>query len=171
MKFEVIYGFITLNLVVVAFYDLKTRKIKNIWSLLNLFFGVLFLIFQKQMYEFSFQHFYYPIIFFLITFFLFWMKIMGAGDSKYLTTFFFLIPTKQHEYFLFYLLLTTCVIGLIFLFVNIINRRKMIFREIMTGKLKSVYFQLGTKIPYAPVAFIAWIWLGIEYFKIYEKIG
>ena len=171
MNFRLIYTFILLNLIVVAFYDIKTRKIQNIWSILNLFFGALFLTLQKAMYEFSFQHFYYPTLFFIITFILFWMRIMGAGDSKYLTTFFFLIPTKQHEYFLFYLILTTYVIGLFFLFLNIIKKRKIIIQEIMTGKLKSVYFQLGTKIPYIPVAFIAWIWLGIDYFKIYEKIG
>jgi prepilin peptidase CpaA len=171
MKFEVIYVFVLINLLVVGYFDFKTRKIKNVWSILNLFFGALFLMLSRENYLLDLTHFYYPLAFFLATFFFFWLKIMGAGDSKYLTTFFFLIPTKLHENFLFFLVLTTCVIGLIFLFRNIIKRRKMIFQELMTGKLKTVYFKLGSKIPYAPVALLAWLWLGIDYFKIYEKIS
>lgn len=165
MKFELIFAFVTLNLAIVAFYDLKTRKIKNIWSVINLIFGITFLLIDKESYAFKLSHFVYPFAFLAITFLLFWMKIMGAGDSKYLTTFFFLIPTKMHEIFLHHLILVTAAIGLLFLVFNIIKRRHDVVNELFLGKIKSIYFKLGTKIPYAPVALAAWIWLGVEQLK------
>lgn len=71
----------------------------------------------------------------------------------------------MHEDFLFYLIAITALVGLVFLAVNVFKQRHVVVQEIFMGKFKSIYFKLGTKIPYAPVALMAWGWLGIEQLK------
>ena len=89
------YYFLLIELFAVSILDLKTRQIKNFWSFLNLGLLVLFVLMFPDSYRFGYDHFIHSIVFFSIGFIFFIIKIMGAGDTKFLTTFFLLIPTDH----------------------------------------------------------------------------
>lgn len=161
-SFTLIILFLLVNIVVVAAFDLKTRIISNYWSVSNLVFCLVFFFLFPDYFDRSFQHFQIPLAFFVVTFILFAMKIMGGGDSKYFSTLFLIIPTLIQMAFLHKLIILTAVVGFIFLLINIVKRRNLVKMELLTGQFKSLYFKLGSKVPYAPIAALAWIWQVVE---------
>ena len=102
-----LYYYLFIELVAVSWGDIKYRKISNAWSLLNLATFFMLVIFFPSGYSISLSALLYPIIFFLAGFFLFVFGIMGGGDSKFLATFFLLIPPDGHDDFLLILLCGT----------------------------------------------------------------
>jgi prepilin peptidase CpaA len=156
----VVYLFLSIQLLVVAYTDLKTKKISNIWFLINfLFFCVLSFIFP-QVYFWKIGTFIFSIIFLLVGILLFWMNIMGGGDSKYLSSFYLLIPTAYQDNAFLFLLYTTIIVGSsVFLFNTLQNfdRLILLFRMHDLSGIKKIF---GTRFTYAPVIFIAWMWFG-----------
>lgn len=163
-----IYFFILIELVIVSYVDLLYRKIKNIWPVFNLAVFFIFTVLLSDVYHFEFKHFTYFLVFIIVGLFLFALKIMGAGDSKFLATLFLLIPTYIQDLFMLYLLYSTIIVGGMFLLHSMIKSRKSLLDAIKTLDVSLVKEIFGTKFTFAPVILGAWIWLGWD---VLEKAG
>lgn len=160
----IIFIFLLIELSLVALTDIRYRKIKNSWSLLNLVMGVSSFIFIPQHYPFIFEAFQFSLVFIIVGFLLYLMKIMGGGDSKFLATFFLVIPYNLQENFFYYLLIGTIIVGLVFFLKSVIQNRVLLFRSFVVGDIQGVKNCFGTKFAYAPVILMAWVFLGLEHF-------
>lgn len=159
-----IFAFLLIELLFVAYADLKYRKIKNIWSFLNLGFAVILFSSLPDIYPFAIESFQFTFAIIAGGFFLFLLKVMGGGDSKFLATFFLLIPLKLQETVFYYLLIITVLIGAFNFIRNIIHNREKLFESIKRKDVKGVKSCFGTKFAYAPVILVTWIWIGWEIF-------
>lgn len=161
----VVYIFISIQLLFVAYIDFKTQKISNIWMLVNsIFFIVLCLIFPS-LYIVNFQTFIIPFAFLFVGFALFLMNIMGGGDSKYLSSLYLLVPLKFQEATFIYLLYATILVGSILLLVNILKNFDTIVLHLKMRDITGIKKIFGKKFTYAPVIFIAWMWFGWQNYK------
>ena len=155
-----IYFFLLLEVVIVAVIDIKTKKIWNMWTLVNMAFAILCVFLFREHYPVGWSLVEYPLYFLVGGFILWLLKIMGAGDVKYLFSFFLLVPSALHDQTFTYLLYTTILIGLSVLMYNVGRRFSffwMAFRIRDREMLKQVF---GTKFSYAPSILLTWIWLG-----------
>jgi prepilin peptidase CpaA len=157
-----IYWLLVVELALVSWGDVRTQKIPNFWSLLNIIFFILFLIFLPEIYPFAWGTFLYSAVFLAVGFVLFLLKIMGGGDSKFLFSFFLLIPMSLQSRALVLLLLSTVLIGGFLLLTNIGKNHEKIVASIKTGYIKGIKDCFGTKFSFAPVILLAWLWLGWE---------
>ena len=164
-----IYFFILLELAVVSYADLLYKKIKNHWSVLNIVIFLVFLVILPNGYRFEYDHFVLPLIFLGVGFFLFVVKIMGAGDSKFLSTLFLLVPPFLQYEFLLLLLYVTIFVGVLMLGLNGYNGRKILYEAFIYKDISRIRSVFGTKFTYAPVILLAWIWLGWEFLEIVSK--
>ena len=156
----VVFLFISIQLLVVAYIDFKTTKISNVWILINfLFFVVLTLLFP-HVYIWSFSALWVSLAFLFVGFGLFIMNIMGGGDSKYLASFYLLIPLQFQETVFLYLLYTTVIVGSSLLLFNALKNFDKIILMLRIGDVKGIRKVFGKKFTYAPVIFIAWMWFG-----------
>lgn len=161
----VVYIFIAIQLLFVAYIDFKTRKISNIWMIINgLFFCLLTLIFP-QYYNWSLGVFLFPVVFLFVGFGLFLMNIMGGGDSKYLSSLYLLIPLEFQETTFFYLLYATVLVGSTLLLFNLLKNLDIIIVHFRMGDIQGIKRIFGKKFTYAPVIFIAWMWFGWQNYK------
>jgi prepilin peptidase CpaA len=157
-----LFIFLTLELLIVSWGDIKTQKIPNYWSVLNLIIFVGLLIALPEVYPLTWGTFLYSLVFLVVGFLLFILKIMGAGDTKFLFSFFLLIPAAIQPKALILLLLSTVLIGSFLLITNFIKNHEKIVVYIKTGYFKGIKECFGTKFSFAPVILIAWLWLGWE---------
>ena len=132
------------------------------WPLLNIFLFILLLFIMPAQYSFKFQTFVYSLVFLFVGFVLFLLKIMGAGDTKYLFSFYILVPVSLHETALLLLLYTTVFLGLCVLLVNIIKNFDKIIKAISVLDIREIKRIFGKKLPFAPMILISWVWLGWE---------
>lgn len=159
-----IYAFIFVQVLLVAIHDIKYKKISNQWAVINLIlFGAFIFIFPDK-YSFNLQTFFYSLVFFVVGFFGFMMRIIGAGDSKYLFSLFLLTPQVWHDQTFNLLLASTMVIGGFSLFTQFIQNYEKIVTYTKSGYIAGVRECLGNKFPYAPVILMSWIWLGFYIF-------
>jgi len=157
-----LFLFILIELFFVSFGDIKFRKIKNYWSILNIIgSGFLFILFP-DMYPFGIESFQFTVVFIIVGFALFMMKIMGGGDSKYLASFFLLVPLGLQEQVFYYLLIWTIVIGIFIFIKNVIHNREQLFQSIKNIDTNGVKSCFGSKFAYAPVILITWVYTGWE---------
>jgi len=158
----IIFIFLCLELLLISYIDLKKRKISNYWAILNIGLYALCLFIYPDSYKLSLATFFYPLAWILVGFFLFAVKIMGGGDSKYLFSFFLMIPEVFHEVFLLKLIYSTVVVGLFLLTFNTIAKFDTLKLAITTRN--STYFKqiYGTKFSFAPVIALSWIIFGWE---------
>jgi prepilin peptidase CpaA len=162
----VVYIFISIQLLVVAYIDFKTKKISNMWMLINfLFFCLLTLVFPT-IYIWSIQVFIFPLAFLLVGFGLFILNIMGGGDSKYLATLYLLVPLDFQEITFVYLLYATILVGSFLLLFNFLKNFDLIVIHFKMRDLAGIKRIFGKKFTYAPVIFIAWMWFGWQNYKI-----
>lgn len=156
----VVFIFLSIQLLVVAYYDLKFKKIANIWILINfLFFCLLTWIFP-QLYFWNIKTIFFPLAFLLVGFLLFILKIMGGGDSKYLSSFYLLVPVAYQDSVFIYLLYTTVIIGSSLLLFNMIKNLDRIIVLVSIGNIAGIKIIFGQKFTFAPVIFVAWMWFG-----------
>jgi len=95
---------------------------------------------------------------------------MGAGDSKFLFTFYLLIPEGfQEDVFLFQAYLTVIVGGSLLIYNTYKNfgKLKLAYIHGDVGIVRGVY---GKKFAYAPVIFGAWIWFGLYEALLYYNV-
>lgn len=161
----VVYIFISIQLLFVAYVDFKTKKISNMWMLINFtFFCVLTFVFPEN-YNWSFQVFVFPLAFLFVGFALFVMNVMGGGDSKYLSSLYLLVPLPYQEATFLYLLYTTVIVGsslLLFSALKNFDTLVILFKTRDIAGIKKIF---GKKFTYAPVIFIAWMWFGWQNFS------
>ena len=160
MVFLSVYLFLFCQLIFVGWVDYQTKKVSNYWFLINLSFYVLFLCFFPQGYPFSWETFFYPFVFLLVGFGLFCAKIMGAGDTKYLFSFFLLIPVKFHESFFLLLLYSTMAIGFALFFYNTFKNIDKIRTAFMLKDISLIKGVYGKKFAYTPVIAVTWVLFG-----------
>ncbi len=148
---------LTANLCAVAYYDLRTRKIKNFWSLANLLFLPMPFFLATDITPYLvFTQILIPVIVFVLGIFLFTKKLMGAGDSKYLSTFLLILPFQLQIVFVSNLLLLTASIGLILLGIKIAALHPSL------SYFATIRFNWQDRFPYAPVFLMSWIWIILE---------
>lgn len=159
--------FILIELIAVSYGDVKNKRISNYWSLLNIFLFLVFSLIFPKIYPFFWPHFIFPVAFFVVGIFLFSLKIMGGGDSKFLSTFFLLIPYQYQQDFFMALLVSTIVIGSILLIHNTFNNFNKILSIIRVKQMRQLKEVYGTKFSYAPVILFSWVFFCFrEYFEI-----
>lgn len=162
----VVYIFIAIQLLVVAYIDFKTKKISNVWMLINgIFFLVLTWLFP-DLYRWSLQLFVIPLAFLVVGFMLFLMNIMGGGDSKYLSALYLLIPLELQETTFIYLLYSTILVGSTLLLFNTLKNLDYIIVLYKMRDITNIKRIYGQRFTYAPVIFIAWMWFGWQNLKI-----
>lgn len=166
MGLWIVYLIILIELIFVGYFDFKYKKISNRWSVFNLILFIAFVFTLPELYQFSWQAMFFPLVFFVITFFLYLARIMGAGDSKFLFTFYMIIPAQYQESVFLYQAYLTIAIGgslLIFNTAKNFDKLKLAFIYHDLSLVKNVY---GKKFAYAPVILGAWIWFGV--YRAYE---
>ena len=162
----VVYLFIAIQLLFVAYIDFKSKKISNLWMVINfIFFVVLTLIFP-DIYKWSFLVFLFPAAFLFVGFVLFLMNIMGGGDSKYLSSLYLLVPLHFQETTFTYLLYATVLVGSTLLVFNTLKYLDIIVIHFRMRDIAGIKRIFGKKFTYAPVIFIAWMWFGWQNLKI-----
>ena len=157
-----LYLFLLIELLAVAWLDFKYQKIANLWGYLNIAVFFMMIFFFKENIYFSFSLFLYPVIFFLVGFLFYLLRIMGGGDSKYLVTFFLIVPKSFHEDFLFSLLMVTIIVGGSQFIYNSVKGRQYIidfFTYKQVSYLRKCY---GKKFPFAPLILLSWIIFGMN---------
>ncbi len=159
-----VYLFYFLELIAVSYFDFKTKKIKNSWSLLNLIFALLSYIFLSELFPLSIENFKYPAIFFGVGFVLYWVRVMGAGDVKFISSFFLMIPPGLHYDFLSGLIYSTIAVGSTLLLINTVKHLKFVISCIATKNIRGLKILLGKRFSYGPVVLIAWLYLGYHQF-------
>jgi prepilin peptidase CpaA len=164
-----IFFFILLELLVVSYADMMYKKIKNIWSLLNITTYIIFIFIFPSDYFFNFKHWLYPSVFLGVGFFLFVIKIMGGGDAKFLASLFLLVPSYLQDKFLLLLLYSTVFVGLTMFLYNCYTSRDILKQAWAERSILMVKGVFGTRFTYAPVILIAWIWLGWEFLQVSVK--
>jgi prepilin peptidase CpaA len=152
---------ILLCLVAVAWIDIKTQKISNRWTLLNLivFVGLLIL---SPLHPLTFSTLIYPVLMLMVGFVLFILNVMGAGDAKYLASLFLIIPLTWQAPFFELLVLSTCLVASVLIIVNILRNYSRVIREIRNRNLKGLSSCFGTRFSYAPVILFAWLWFAVQ---------
>ena len=163
MKFPY-YLFLLIELFVVAYYDLKEKKISNNWIILNSLVFLLVCMREPQHY-WLFNTIIYFSLTLIIGFILFNFNIMGAGDSKYLAFFFILIPEPYRLEFLNNLLLVTIIVASYLIFYHSIKFRKEIMIYLKTKYYIKILKLYGFKFAYAPIILLSWIYLGWNVFQ------
>lgn len=155
-----VYIFLLIELLAVSYVDVIKRKIGNIWSLINVivFFVLIFLI--PDQYSFNAKSFSYSIVFLMVGFLLFLLKIMGGGDSKYLSTMFLLIPVSFQDIAMLSLIYTTIFIGAGIILINTVKNYKSIFESIKNRNLARIKLLYGKKLAFAPVVLLSWFIFG-----------
>ncbi len=162
----VVYIFVSIQLLFVAYIDFKTQKIANMWVLINfLFFCLLSAIFPT-LYIWSVQVFIFPLAFLFVGFALYMMNIMGGGDSKYLSSLYLLVPLEMQESVFTYLLYATILVGSTLLLFNLLKNLDIIIIHFKMKDIAGIKKIFGTKFTYAPVIFIAWMWFGWQNYKL-----
>lgn len=157
-----LFIFLSIELLIISYIDLKQRKISNYWSILNLVAFIICLFVYPDSYDLSLNTLFYPFAWLFVGFFLFALKVMGGGDSKFLFSFFLMIPEAYHDPFLMKLIYSTVVVGLFLLSFNTIRKFDILSVAIMTkdvSQFKKIY---GTKFSFAPVIALSWMIFGWE---------
>lgn len=157
-----LFIFLSIELLIISYLDLKYKKIANYWSLLNIVSFICCLFIFPTIYEFSLDTFFYPLAWLFVGFFLFALKVMGGGDSKFLFSFFLLIPEMYHEPFLMKLIYSTVLVGLFLLIFNTIRKFDTLKVALATRDLSQVKSVYGTKFSFAPVIALSWMIFGWE---------
>lgn len=153
-----LYALIALELIVVSFIDLKTKKISNYWVLVNLIIALA--VYISGLEAFSAHVLIYPIGTIVVGFALFLGQIMGAGDSKYLASLFLTLPYSLHQTYLENVLLSTILVGAILLVSKLISRFHRIKGYALSFHIKGVLQEIRSHFSYAPVLLLAWLLLG-----------
>lgn len=162
---NLIFILIGLELMLVAWWDVKHKKISNYWVLTNILLAIFLHMMFSDMYPLTWEFFIFPVSWILIGFVLFLAKIMGAGDSKFLASLFLLIPHELHMVMFEKLLLTTIIVGLITLTFKVIKDFQKLKAYTLNTYWKGIIISIRSRFSYAPVIVLAWLLLGVDLWK------
>lgn len=161
----IVFIFVAIQLLCVAYIDIKTRKISNFWVLVNSLFFILLTFIYPEVYIWSAKMAIYPIVFIVVGFILFCLNVMGGGDSKYLASLYLLIPLEVQDETFSYLLYATVLVGGSLLVYNLVKNLDIIINQLRMGDIVGIKKIFGKKFTFAPVIFIAWMWFGWQNLK------
>lgn len=161
-----VFVFISIQLLFVAYVDFKTSKISNVWLLINFIFFCVLTFVYPQVYFWDIGALLFPVAFLLVGFVLFVMNIMGGGDSKYLSSLYLLVPLGFQDTVFLYLLYTTVIVGSSLLLFNALKNFDKIVLLVKVGDVVGIKKIFGKKFTYAPVIFIAWMWFGWQNYSV-----
>ena len=150
-----------LELLVVAYLDLKHKKISNLWSLLNLAIFPVLLFLLPGIYVLDWSLLIFPLGFIVIGFILFLLDIMGAGDSKYLASLFLLIPLDRQFLYFEKLVQVTLIVGALLLIKTVLKNMDKIKAYFVSHHWRGFKDLIRSRFSYAPVMFLAWILFGM----------
>jgi prepilin peptidase CpaA len=155
-----IFSVIAIELLIVAWFDLKKKKISNLWPLFNLALAIVFFVSFPTLYQWDYSLLLFPLGFIVGGFILFLMDIMGAGDSKYLASLFVVIPL-DHQYLYFQkLVMMTLVVGSLLLLRSLISNYEKIRAYFNSHYWRGFKDIIRSRFSYAPVMLLAWLLLG-----------
>jgi prepilin peptidase CpaA len=157
-----IYALILIQLIWVSWVDLKTKKISNNWFMINAFLAIVAYITLPQMYHLTLNALILPFTIVMVGFLFYILRIMGAGDSKYLAGLFLLVPIEFHFQFLEELLKSTLFTGAILLISRMVVRFSEIKVLFLTLHWRGMVGVVSSRFSYAPVILLAWILLGLK---------
>ncbi len=158
----VVYGAILAELLAVTVIDLRVERISNFWALANVLGAGLLYLLLPESYVWSFRVLNFPICFLVLGFLLFLAKIMGAGDSKFLSSLFLLLPLGFHVPFFEALLLSTLVIGAVLFALKVLRNFSAARAHVLTGNWGGFRQTIASRFSYGPVILVAWVLLGIK---------
>lgn len=160
-----VYLFLVSQLIIVSYMDIKIKKVSNYWILFNGLLFVFCLFLFPNQYHFIFQTFILPIILLVFGFIFFKFGIMGAGDSKYLSSFYLLIPLSLQKEASIYCAYSIIAAGCLALIINTIKNTNNIIKAIKQSNISEIQGIYGNKIPFIPIVFLSWIWFGIDFWE------
>jgi len=153
----IISSLLIVILIVVSILDLKTKKIPNYWSLVNLILALISHFIFSNYHSLSWSYFLIPLGFLLFGFILFALKIAGGGDVKFLFTFLYMLKGDYQLEFLYCLALTTVVVALTAILTRLVRRYTELIIALKTKTFRIVDF-VGGKLIFSPVYLVAFIW-------------
>lgn len=154
-----------LELCFVSWTDIRIKKISNWWFLVHLVLFVCLHFLDSHTYELSFSTFIFPLGFLVLGFGLFWMGIMGAGDSKFLASLFLIVPSDLHLLLLQKLIYSTLIVGFLVLSFKIARDFKAIRAYALSSYWRGIVSSIRSRFSYAPVILLAWLIFGSEVWK------
>lgn len=157
-----LYVLIFIELSYVCYFDIKYKKIKNNVVLFNIALYLILLMVEPNYFFFNLANFLYPLTFLFVGIILFALKVMGAGDVKFLFSFFLVVPLVMHDTVFLHLLITTICIGGFLLLTSLGKYSKEILFSMRSGQFHLLKNYFSSQFPYAPVIFISWCWLAVE---------
>jgi prepilin peptidase CpaA len=155
-----LYSVVLIQLLLISWIDLKTKRIYHLWPIFNFFLGLGLLV--GGVHPLAYQHFYFPLGMLIIGFIFFLFRIMGGGDSKYLASLFFITPFEYHYLLFEKLVLVTMIVGSLLLMMTVVRqgaRIKAYFVGMYWQGFKDI---IKSRFSYAPVILIAWLYLGVH---------
>lgn len=156
----ILFGIISIQLLLITWIDLQKQKIFNIWPLVNIGIFLCLPFVLPEQYHWDWRVFIFPVGFIVFGFILFLMDIMGAGDSKFLASLFLLIPEKHHFLYAEQLLLTTILVGSFLLLRTIAKNWQKVHAFFLSRHWKGLFSLVRSRFSYAPVILLAWILYG-----------
>ena len=155
-----LYGLLFFELLLVAYLDFSFKRISNYWSIFHLVIIPFLFFFFPNSYQFGWGHFIYSLLFFCLGYIFFLFHIVGAGDSKYLASFFLFLPTNFQEDALYCLILSTIIVGSLLLTFNITKNIKTVWRGLKILDWSFLKLVFGKRISFAPVILFSWVYFG-----------
>ncbi len=142
--------FVTLGVAVMAgVADFKRMKIPNVYSLYIIIaffvaFTALYFGGNDEVFSSIYMHILSALVTFLVTFILFGLKLLGAGDSKFATACAFWVSLKYLPIYLFFMTLFGSVLG----FVALYLKNKKPFKSPVDGSWIAQVQGGASKVPY-----------------------
>lgn len=160
-----LYALVLVQLIIVSWIDIKTKKISNYWFLINLVLAIALYIVLPEAYPWQWTALLFPGGWLVVGFLLFTLGVMGAGDSKYLASLFLLIPLKYQTPVLEKIIYTTIVVGLSFLGFKLAKDFQRIKAYAFSTYWRGLLLSIRSSFSYAPVVLMAWLLWGMELWK------
>jgi len=150
------------ELVVVSWIDIKTKKISNLWFFFNIILSLSLHFLYPVEYSWQWATLIYPVGWIFAGFGLFVLGIMGAGDSKLLSSLFLVIPLTFQFKILENILYSTLVVGIVFLTIKIAKDFNKIKAYALSSHWQGLKESIRSSFSFAPVVLLAWILFGVE---------
>jgi prepilin peptidase CpaA len=160
-----VFLLILVELLLVAWFDIRTKKISNRWVLGNLLFAPVLYVLLPETYPWDWTVLIFPVGCILVGFFLFLLGIMGAGDSKYLASLFLITPPDLHMFLFTQLINSTAIVGFVFLSLKIAKDFQKIRAYALSAYWQGLKETIRSHFSYAPVILMAWLLVGYKIWK------
>lgn len=161
---KTLYLLIFIQLFWVSLIDIKHKKISNQWIFLNLGLTLFLWVAFPNQYAVTGEKLIYSITFVAVGFVLYLVRIIGAGDSKYLASLYLVIPIDWCEIALYSLFLSTVIIGGFVFFTTVVKKYDQLWISFAARDYKEMAKLLNNRFSYAPVILVSWVLLGFLVF-------